>query len=208
MDKIITISRQYGSGGREIGAKLAAQLGIPFYDNELIVRAAKESGFSESIFENAEKKAHNSLLYSLAMGMNSYGTQDGGFAGLSLDDKAYLAQVKVINKVAVEGPCIIVGRCADYILRDRKNVTHIFICANPECRIKRIMEYEHILSDKAKDKMEKGDRARSNYYNYHTGQKWGRADLYDLSINSSSVSIEDSIETIKNFILAREEKLQ
>ena len=91
MNKVITISRQYGSGGREIGKKLAEKLGIPFYDNELITRAAQESGFSEAVFANAEKKATNSLLYSIAMGMSSYGSQDLGFANLSLDDRIYLA---------------------------------------------------------------------------------------------------------------------
>ncbi|MDF2908901.1 MAG: hypothetical protein K0R34_4222, partial [Herbinix sp.] len=97
MNKIITISRQFGSGGREIGAKLAEKLRIPFYDNELISIAAKESGFAEAAFENAEKKASNSLLYSLAMGMNAYGNQDIGFTHLSLDDQLYLAQSNVIR---------------------------------------------------------------------------------------------------------------
>ena len=105
MDKIITISRQYGSGGREIGAKLAQRLGIPFYDKEIITRAAKESGFAEAVFENAERKATNSLLYSIAMGMNAYGNQEIGFTHLSLDDQIYLAQSNVIRKVAMEGLC-------------------------------------------------------------------------------------------------------
>ena len=104
MNKIITISRQYGSGGRDIGAGLAKKLGIPFYDKELISRAAKESGFAESIFENVEKKATNSLLYSIAMGMNAYGNQEIGFTHLSLDDQIFLAQSNVIRKVAKEGP--------------------------------------------------------------------------------------------------------
>ena len=118
MNKIITISRQYGSGGREIGQKLAKHYDIPFYDNEIITRAAKESGFAEETFARAEDKATNSLLYSLAMGINVYGNQDFGFSGLSLDDRIFLAQSDVIRKVAEEGPCIIVGRCADYVLRE------------------------------------------------------------------------------------------
>ena len=115
MNKVITIGRQYGSGGREIGQKLAKYYDIPFYDNELITRAAKESGFAEETFEKAEDKATNSLLYSLAMGINVYGNQDFGFSGLSLDDRIFLAQSDVIRKVADEGPCVIVGRCADYV---------------------------------------------------------------------------------------------
>ena len=104
MKSIITISRQFGSGGREIGEKLAKKLDIPFYDRELITRAAKESGFSEAAFENVEKKATNSLLYSIAMGMNAYGSHDIGFTHLSLDDQIFLAQSNVIRKLALEGP--------------------------------------------------------------------------------------------------------
>lgn len=109
MNKVITIGRQYGSGGREIGQKVAEYYGIPFYDNELITRAAKESGFAEENFAKAEDRATNSLLYSLAMGINVYGNQDFGFNGLSLDDRIFLAQSVVIRKVADEGPCVIVG---------------------------------------------------------------------------------------------------
>ena len=127
MNKVITISRQYGSGGREVGQKLAEHYGIPFYDNELITRAAKESGFAEETFARAEDKATNSLLYSLAMGINVYGNQDFGFSGLSLDDRIFLAQSDVIRKVADDGPCVIVGRCADYVLKERKNILNVFV---------------------------------------------------------------------------------
>ena len=125
MKTVITISRQYGSGGREIGKKLAEQLGIPFYDNEIISRAAKETGFSEAAFESVEDKATNSLLYSIAMGMNVFTSQDTGFAGLSLDDRIFLAQSNVIRKVAEEGACVIVGRCADYILKDLDDIVNV-----------------------------------------------------------------------------------
>lgn len=206
MKGIITISRQYGSGGRAIGAKLASELGVPFYDHELIVRAAKESGFSEAIFENAEKKAHNSLLYSLAMGISSYGVSEGGLSSLSLDDRAYLAQAEVIRKVADEGPCIIVGRCADYILKERTDVTHFFICADTESRCERVMQYEHITSAKALEQINKGDKSRANYYNYHTDSKWGMSANYDLSINSSATGIDGTVRILKEFILAKEEK--
>ena len=121
MKKIITISRQYGSGGREIGQKLAEHYNIPFYDNEIITRAAKESGFAEETFARAEDKATNSLLYSLAMGINVYGNQDFGFSGLSLDDRIFLAQSDVIRKVAEEGLCIIEeNKAADVIMKNDK----------------------------------------------------------------------------------------
>ena len=154
MSKVITISRQYGSGGREIGKKLAASLGIPFYDNELIARAVKESGFAAAAFENAEKKATNSLLYSIAMGLNAYGSQEIGFTHLSLDDRIYLAQSDVIRKVAQEGPCVIVGRCSDYILRNHSNHFSIFIYAPYEIRKENCINTLHIKSDEA----DKGQR--------------------------------------------------
>lgn len=200
MNKVITISRQYGSGGREIGAKLAEKFGIPFYDNELITRAAKESGFAESAFENAEKKATNSLLYSIAMGMSSYGNQELGFSHLSLDDRIYLAQSDVIRKVAAEGPCVIVGRCADYILKDVENVVNIFVWADMKFRIERAIRIDGLSPNKAEDNILKIDKRRANYYNYHASEKWGRAENYHLSVKSSYAGIDHAVECIKAFI--------
>jgi len=200
MNKIITISRQFGSGGREIGAKLAAKLGIPFYDNELISRAAKESGFAEAAFENAEKKASNSLLYSIAMGMNAYGNQDIGFTHLSLDDQLYLAQSNLIRKIASEGPCIIVGRCADYVLRDFPNVFHLFIWADIEARKKRAISQYHFKENKAEEEILKTDKRRANYYNYHANEKWGKAENYHLSIRSDYVGIDNTVDCILRFL--------
>ncbi|MDE7300362.1 MAG: cytidylate kinase-like family protein [Lachnospiraceae bacterium] len=200
MNKVITISRQYGSGGREIGAKLAEKLNVPFYDNELITRAAKESGFAEAAFENAESKATNSLLYSIAMGMNSYGNQELGFSHLSLDDRIYLAQSDVIRKVAAEGPCVIVGRCADYILKDLGNVVNIFVWADISFRIERAIRIDGLAENKAEDNILKIDKRRANYYNYHASEKWGRAENYHLAINSSYAGIDHTVEIIRAFI--------
>lgn len=196
MNKIITIGRQYGSGGREIGEKLAKKYGIPFYDNELISRAAKESGFAEETFERAEDKATNSLLYSLAMGINVYGNQDFGFAGLSLDDRIFLAQSDVIRKVASEGPCVIVGRCADYVLREREDVCNIFVRASMEFRLERAIHSYGIEEKKAADFILKNDKRRGNYYNYHVGDKWTNLNNYDLVICSSLLGIDRSVDCI------------
>ncbi len=200
MNKIITISRQFGSGGREIGSKLAGKLGIPFYDNELISRAAKESGFAEAAFENAEKKASNSFLYSLAMGMNAYGNQDIGFTHLSLDDQIYLAQSNLIRTVATEGPCVIVGRCADYVLRDLDQVVHIFIWAEMEARKKRAVNLYHLKENKIEEEIIKTDKRRANYYNYHANEKWGKAENYHLSIRSDYAGIDNTVECICRFL--------
>ena len=180
MNKVITISRQYGSGGREIGSKLAEKLGVPFYDNELITRAAKESGF--------------------AMGMNSYGNQELGFSHLSLDDRIYLAQSDVIRKVAAEGPCVIVGRCADYILKDMDDVVNIFVWADIQFRIERAIRIDGLAENKAEDNILKIDKRRANYYNYHASEKWGRAENYHLSVNSSYAGIDHTVEIIRAFI--------
>lgn len=202
MKKIITISRQYGSGGREIGRKLSEQLGIPFFDNEIISRAAKESGFSESAFETVEDKATNSLLYSIAMGMNVFTNQDVGFAGLSLDDRIFLAQSNVIRKVAEEGPCIIVGRCADYILKDLDNVINVFITADFDFRIKRSIEVDHIEPAHAAEAVSKKDKSRGNYYRYHAGERWDNLFNYDLALRSDLVGIDKTVECIKNYVEA------
>ena len=206
MNKIITISRQYGSGGREIGEKLAKELGVPFYDNEIITRAAKESGFAEAAFQRAEQKATNSLLYSIAMGLNSYGNQEFGFSALSIDDQIYLAQSEVVHKMADEGPCVIVGRCADYLLREKKNVVNVFIWAKLEARLKRAIEVYAMSPHKAAEQILKIDKRRANYYNYHANEKWGRADNYHLCIQSDFIGIDATVDLLKDYIIKGENK--
>lgn len=198
--KIITISRQFGSGGRKIGKKLAELLDVPFYDNEIISRAAKESGFAEAAFENAEKKATNSFLYSIAMGLNTFGTQDIGFTGLSIDDRIFLAQSKIIRKVADEGPCVIVGRCSDYVLREREDVVNIFICASLDFRMERAVEEYNVPREKAAETIIKNDKRRANYYNYHSDEKWGNVNSYHLSLRSDFGGIDHTAKIIYSFL--------
>lgn len=200
MNKIITISRQYGSGGREIGKKLAEHYSIPFYDNEIISHAAKESGFSEVAFEKAEEKATNSFLYSLAMGMSAYGNMDMGFATMSVDDRLFLAETKVTRQFAQKGPCVIVGRCADYVLKDMPNVVNIFVSAGISDRVKRAIEVYELPKAKAEENILKFDKRRMNYYNFHTGQKWGNATNYHLAIRSDFKGIDHAIDTIIRYL--------
>ena len=200
MNKIVTISRQYASGGREVAEKLAAEYGITFYDRALIARAAKESGFAEAAFDNVEMKATNSLLYSIAMGMNAYGSPDIGYTHLSLDDRIYIAQSDVIRKVADEGPCIIVGRCADYVLRERKDVINIFVWSSMPFRIKRAVERDGIEPDKAEETIIRMDKRRANYYNYHAVEKWGAVTNYHLAIQNDFRGVDKTVEVIKQFI--------
>ena len=200
MNKIITISRQYGSGGRQIGKRLAEHYGIPFYDNEIISNAAKESGFSEMAFERAEEKATNSFLYSLAMGMSAYGNFDMGFSTLSVDDQLFLAETRVTRQFAQQGPCVIVGRCADYVLKDMPNVVNIFVSADISQRLRRAIEVYELPKAKAEENIIKFDKRRSNYYNFHTGQKWGSVCNYHLAIRSDFGGIEHAVETICKYL--------
>ena len=200
MNKVITITRQFGSGGREIGKKLAEAYGIPFYDNEIISRAAKDTGFAEAAFERAEDKASNSLLYSIAMGMNGFSSQDVGFSGLSLDDRIFLAQSKVIRNVAKEGPCVIVGRCADYILKNQENVVNLFIRATLDFRIKRAIEVEGIPKEKSAEMVMKKDKSRANYYKYHSGERWDNVLNYDFAIRSDLCGIDGTVACLKAYL--------
>lgn len=204
MNRVITINRQYGSGGREIGRRLAESYEIPFYDNEIISRAAKDSGFAEAAFENAEDKATNSLLYSIAMGMNILTTQEIGVAGLSLDDRIFLAQAKVIRKVADSGPCVIVGRCADYILRDKEDLVNLFITASVDFRIRRSIENDMLPQGKAAEIVLKKDKTRANYYKYHVGERWDNVLNYDLMIRSDLAGIEGTVKALKAYLDAIE----
>ena len=198
---IITISRQYGSGGREIGKKLAERLGIPFYDKELITLAAKDSGFAEHLFEKTDSTATNSLLYSLSLYGNTMGLYD-----MPLNDKLFIAQAKTIKKVADAGPCVIVGRCADYVLRSYPNVLNIFIHSDMESKIRRVVEEYHVESDNIVDLINKTDKKRATYYNYYTGMKWGRAENYHLSLRTDCVGIDGAVETIIRFVESLQKK--
>ena len=196
MRTIITISRQYGSGGRLIGQKLAERLGIPFYDKELITLAAQESGYAEHLFEKtADTNISNSLLYSLAMYGNTMGLYD-----MPLNDKLFMAQSKTIQHVAEKGPCVIVGRCADYVLRGVPNVLNVFIHSDMASKVRRVTEDYGVTDDNVVDLINKTDKRRANYYNYFTGKKWGRAENYDLVFNSSRISLEDITKIIRTYV--------
>ena len=152
-DTIITISRQYGSGGRFIGRKLAEALDIPFYDKELITMSAEESGMSKEIFEKADEKAANSLLYTLSM--NAYLLHGmAGVPDLPLNDKVFLVQSEVIRKLAAKGPCVIVGRCADYVLRENPNCVNVYIYSDMEDRVSRATTYYNLSADRAQEQIQ------------------------------------------------------
>ena len=200
MNTVITIGRQYGSGGREIGKKLAEYFDIAYYDNELLSRAAKESGFCEEMLENHDERPTSSFLYNLVMDTYSFGYNASHFVDMPISHKVFLAQFDTIKKIASEGPCVIVGRCADYALNDMKNCVHIFIYGDEDTKVKRIMKKYDMDAAKAKDTCIKKDRQRQSYYNYYSSKKWGRADSYDLCINSSVLGIDGTVKLLTQYI--------
>lgn len=200
---IITIARQYGSGGRAIGQKLADHLGIPFYDKELIQLAAKDSGIDKGLFENADETHTSTFWNTMSINTNVFGNRITAFNDIPMNDKLFLIQSNIIKKVANEGSCVIVGRCADYILREEQNTVHVFIHSNAEDKLHRIINNYNIPESNAKDIMIKTDKKRSTYYNYYSDGKWGRAENYDLSINSGAVGIDGAIKIIKEFAVIK-----
>lgn len=204
MKHIITISREFGSGGREIGKILADQLGIPFYDKELLEMASKESGICRELFESNDESYTSSLLFSLVTGNYSV-TPDGRFnPEMPLNHKLFLAQFDTIKKIAEEGSCVIVGRCADYVLKENPNVLNFFIMGNMTEKKKRILERYDIEKNKVEDFIKKTDKRRAHYYNFYTDMKWGEAKNYDLCINSSKTGIQGAIELMKSYIQIKE----
>ena len=197
---IITIARQYGSGGREIGERVAEILDIPMYDKELIKDAAAKGSLNEEVLRTTDESAANSLLYTLAMGSNVLGaTMQFGYK-MPLNDKLFILQSEVIREYAAAGSCVIIGRCADYVLRAEENVLKIVIYSDIETREKRIRErYPDIKSSQVLDVINKTDKRRASYYNFYTGNKWGKYDNYDLAINAATFGIEKTAELIADF---------
>lgn len=194
LNSVITISRQYGSGGRFVAKKLAEKLGIPFYDNELITMAAKESGYAENMFEKAEQMSSHSLLYSLSM----FGTAAGVY-GLPLSDKVFLIQSDIIKKCADKGPCVVVGRCADFVLKEYPNVINFFLYSDIESRIKRVETYYNSDAKNIEEDIIKRDKKRAAYYNYYTTQRWGAIENYHLAINTDAVGIDNCVDILARF---------
>ena len=203
---IITIGRQYGSGGHDIGKQLAEELNIPFYDKALLERAAKDSGLCQEIFENHDEKPTNSFLYSLVMDTYSLGYTTSSFSEMPLNHKIFLAQFDAIKNIAKEGPCVIVGRCADYALADFPNVVNVFLHADLQDRIVRIARRHDLTDAKAKDLIIKTDKRRASYYNYYTSKKWGEAAGYDLSLNTATLGIDGTIHMIREFVAYKEKE--
>lgn len=190
MKKIITIGRQFGAGGRELGKRLSQELQIPYYDKELLSEAAKLSGLSEMYLDQEDERVTNSLLYSLVMGTRTLTGQP------TLEELVWDAHRKAILSVADKGSCIIVGRCADYVLRERTDLLRLFIMDDMDQRIRHVSQRDQISPAQAEQKIRKMEKMRAAYYNSHSDKKWGAAESYDLCLNLSHVGKEWALAII------------
>lgn len=204
-DKIIlTIGRQFGSGGREIGQKLADSLGIAYYDKELMAVAARESGLCEEVFQKADERASSSLSYAFAVGYPYMGMFTP-YTDVLSNDRLFKFQSDAIRKLASSESCVLVGRCADYILRDDPACLSFFIHSSIETRIQRIIERQDVTVEEAKELMAKTDKSRAAYYNYYTNKTWGMASSYNFSIDASVLGVDETVLFMKAFVERRKE---
>ena len=188
---IITIGRQFGSGGKAVADELGRRLGIPVYDNELITKAAQESGFSAELFVQSDEKKRFFSLTSI------FSSNFGGDSDNYMSDKnLFNIQCAAIRDIAEQGSAVIVGRCSDYVLRDLECTLDVFLTSSDEVRSARIMEREGLTKEKALEMMERRDKSRADYYNYYTFGNWGVASTYDLCVNSGILGIEGTAEFI------------
>ena len=196
--KIITISREYGSGGRQVGLTVAKKLGLEFYDKELIDAAAKEIGFPTEMIADREQRLTNSLLYNFAMG-TLYGIaypREPKVSELPLTEQIYQAQKKAIEEAAKRGSCIFVGRCADYILKSRPDVLRVFIYADRDIRKRRAIEEYGEIEEYIDEFMYQTDKRRRIHYENYTNQKWGSRENYDLMLNSGDLGLDKCVELL------------
>ncbi len=196
---IITIGRQFGSGGHELGEKLAARLGIPFYDRALLSAAAEKSGLTRDMIESLDEQPTNSFLYSLSVG--SYGFS--GDVHLPLNNQVFLAMTNAIREIAAKGSCVIVGRCAEYVLAGNKDLVRVFVHADKDSRVKRIMEKRGLKERDAAVLMQKTDKKRASYHDFYCDEKWGVTDSYDLSVNTGLLGIEAAVDMIAHYVETR-----
>ena len=199
---VITIGRECGSGGRLIGNRLAEKLNIKCYDKELLTLAAKKSGLCEEIFESHDEKPTSSFLYSLVMDTYSLGYTNS-YVDMPINHKVFLAQFDAIKKLAERESCVIVGRCADYILKDNPDVISVFCYSDVEERIQWSIDEYQVPAKQAKKIVQEKDAQRSRFYEFYTNQKWGNPRNYTLMINTSKMSTEETVQLLASFYDAK-----
>lgn len=203
---VITIGRQFGSGGRKVGELLAKRLDIPYYDKQLLSEAAKDSGICEELFEDHDEKPTRSLLFSLVTGMQMHGDAGSMYMDMPLNHKIFLAQFDAIRRIASEGPCVIVGRCADYVLRDKKNVLNVFVKADMASRVERAVANYGVAPEKAEDTVRRADKQRASYYNYYATSTWGDVNNYDLCVDTGKLGIDGAVSLLADCVTLLEKQ--
>lgn len=196
---IVTVGRQFGSGGREIAKVLAERLGVAFYDKELLTLAAKQSGLNEDVIRQIDERATDSLLYSLSMGAAPFGSVSLA-RNMPINDQLFLTQTQIIKDIAAHGSAVIVGRCADYVLRDNPSCVSVFIHASLPARIMRVKRLYEMSTNQAKQHILKTDKKRADYYNFYSGNKWGQVENYDLTFDSSKLGVQESAKVIEAYV--------
>lgn len=204
MKTVITLGRQLGSNGKIIGKALAEQLGYKFYDKDLITRVAKEKGLSENLFDEMNEKPTSSLLYSLVMGVQSSKGLYYQYNDMLNGDSLFRLQADVIRAIAEDGPCIIVGRCADYILRENPYLIKLFLYADAEKRVKTLMARDNMSEKEARNAVNKADKRRSNYYNFYTNNSWGNVNNYHLCLDTALLSTQENVDFLYSYVKERE----
>ncbi|MBO7506762.1 MAG: cytidylate kinase-like family protein [Paludibacteraceae bacterium] len=204
MDKniVISIGRQFGAGGRRVGQALAKELGIAYYDKELIMEAAKEFGFAPVFFEENDEKSA-SFAGNVLQWMESFVTNGMGSKNYLSQDTLFEMQSEVVRKVAEKHSCVIVGRCSDYVLRDYPNCVSVFLHSSDEDRIQRIRERSGLTEEEAISKMRMQDKKRAAYYNFYSSKTWGESATYTLSIDVSSIGVEQTVQLIMFYLRQR-----
>lgn len=191
---VITIGRQFGSGGREVALKLAEKLGIKCYDRELIDLAVEKKGMSKDLLEKHDEKKHGLFLGKRGADLPAFDT-----FGKTVNDRVFLVQSQIIRELAKNESCVIVGRCADYVLRDFDNVLSVFVTAPLDARVDRITRLYHVSPEEAKQQIAHFDKERSSYYKYYTNKHWGCCDHYQMALDSSILGTDETAEWIKDF---------
>ena len=196
---VVTLGREYGSGGHEIGRQLAQRMGVPFYDREILTRAARDSGICEDVLAEYDEKATAGYLFSLAAQPGEVAEGLGVNLSMPLNHRVFLAQFEAITRLAAEGPCVIVGRCGNYVLKEQRHVVNFFLYAPVEERIRRIMRVEGLPHDQAKDRVRRMDKQRQNYYNFFADGNWGHRGNYHLMFNTQGMDTSDAAEVLLEY---------
>jgi cytidylate kinase len=199
---ILSIGRQFGSGGGEIGKKIASELNISYYDKELLAIAAKDSGLCTEIFEKADERESSGLSYAFSLGFSPMGMYVP-YDDILSNEKLFLLQSETIRNLAKKESCVIIGRCSDYILRDNPDCLSFFIHNTLDNRIKHVMKRENVSESRAKELIVKADKSRSAYYNYYTNKLWGVASSYNFTIDVSVLGIDGTVAFIKDLIIRK-----